>query len=116
LASRDGGFPKGDISEEFHLTLQRADFEGSCPLVPEAPLEKTTGLAHKLFSCHLGKALARTAGGCTSKALAEYLVPTKSKLSQTLKNQPAFPERYRYRLEGNGHPWRKPRGFEAKLR
>ena len=54
--------------------------------------------------------------GCTTKALAEFLVPTMSKLSQTLKDQSASPERYRYRLEGNGHPWRKPRRFEAKLR
>ena len=27
--------------------------------------------------------------GCATKALAEFLVPTKSKLSQTLKNQSA---------------------------
>jgi hypothetical protein len=54
--------------------------------------------------------------GCARKALAEFLVPTKSKLSQTLKDQFASREPYRYRLEGKGHPWRKPRPFEAKLR
>jgi hypothetical protein len=35
---------------------------------------------------------------CTTKALAEFLVPTKSKLSQTLKDQSASSEPYRYRL------------------
>jgi len=38
------------------------------------------------------------------------------KLSQTLKDQSASSERYRYRLEGNGHPWPNPRRFEAKVR
>jgi hypothetical protein len=42
--------------------------------------------------------------GCHTKALAEFFVPKNSKLSQTLKDQFAFPERHRYRLEGNGHP------------
>jgi hypothetical protein len=42
--------------------------------------------------------------GCATKALAEFVVPTKSKISQTLKDQSASPERYRYRLEENGHP------------
>ena len=42
--------------------------------------------------------------GCATKALAEFPVPTKSKISQTLKEQSASLERYRYRLEGNGHP------------
>ena len=73
-------------------------------------------LLRELFSCHLGKALARMAGECTAKPLAEFPVPTQSKLPQTLKDQSASRERYRYRLEGNGHPWRKPRRFEAKLR
>ena len=54
--------------------------------------------------------------GCTAKALAEYLVPTKSNLSQPLKDQAASPEGYRYRLEGNDHSRRKPRRFEARLR
>ena len=53
--------------------------------------------------------------GCATKALAEFPVPTKSKLSQTLKDQSASSERYRYRLEGNGHPSRKPPRFEGKL-
>jgi len=35
---------------------------------------------------------------CSTKALAEFFVPTKSKLCQTLKDQSASPERYRYRL------------------
>ena len=42
--------------------------------------------------------------GCATKTLAESLVSRKSKLSQTLKDQSASPEHYRYRLEGNGHP------------
>jgi hypothetical protein len=53
--------------------------------------------------------------GYNTKTLAECLIPTKSKPSQTLKDQFASAERRRYRLEGNGHPWRKPRRFEAKL-
>ena len=52
---------------------------------------------------------------CATKALAEFFLPTKSKLCQTLKDQSPCPERYRYRLEGNGHPWRKPLRLEAKL-
>jgi len=36
--------------------------------------------------------------GCNTKARAEFLVPTKSKLSQTLKDQSATREPYRYRL------------------
>jgi hypothetical protein len=43
--------------------------------------------------------------GCSTKALAEFVVPTESELSQALKDQYASTERYRYRLEGNGHPW-----------
>ena len=74
------------------------------------------GLFDKLLSCNLSKELARMAGGCTTRALAECLVPTNSTLSQTLKDQPASPERYRYRLEGNSHPWRKLGPFEAKGR
>jgi len=54
--------------------------------------------------------------GYATRVLAEFLVPTKSKLCQTLKDQSASPEPYRYRLEGNGHPWREPRRFEATLR
>jgi len=38
------------------------------------------------------------AGGCTTKTLAECLVTTKSTLAQTLKDQSASRERYRYRL------------------
>ena len=56
------------------------------------------------------------AGGCSTEALAEFFVPMNSKLSQTLKDQSASLGRYRYRLEGNGHPCRKPPRFEAKLR
>ena len=36
--------------------------------------------------------------GRAKKALAEFFVPTKSKLCQTLKDQAAFRERNRYRL------------------
>jgi len=53
--------------------------------------------------------------GCATKALAEFLVPTKLKISQTLKDQSASSEPYRYRLAGNGHPWRKLRRNKAKL-
>ena len=74
------------------------------------------GLLHELFGFRVTKAVARMAGGCTTRALAECLVPTNSTLSQTLKDRPASPERYRYRLEGNSHPWRKLGPFEAKGR
>ena len=37
----------------------------------------------------------------TTRALAEYLVQTNSRPSQTLKDPLACAERYRYRLEGN---------------
>jgi hypothetical protein len=36
--------------------------------------------------------------GFATKALAEFLVPTKSKLSQTLKDQSACSDPCRYRL------------------
>ena len=51
--------------------------------------------------------------GCATKALAEFIIPTKSKISRTLKDQSASPEPYRYRLGGNGHPWQKPRPSSA---
>jgi len=70
---------------------------------------KTMKVIPYAISCHRSKGATRMAGGCTKKVLAEFVVPTKSKLSQTLKDQFASPEPYRYHLEGNGHPWRKPR-------
>jgi hypothetical protein len=44
------------------------------------------------------------AGGCATKAPAEFVVPTKSKISQTLKDQSASPERYRIALRGMAIP------------
>jgi len=44
---------------------------------------------------------------CTTKTLAEFPVPTKSNLSQTLKDQSAAMYDgilLRYRLSGNSHP------------
>ena len=63
--------------------------------------------------------------GCATKAVAEFPLPTKSKLSQTLKDQCRLPRTLWIspclrpigptpRREGNAHPWRGPRP-EAKL-
>jgi len=46
---------------------------------------------------------------CSTKAPAEPLAPTNSKVSQTLKDPFASPDANRYRLEGNGRPGQKAR-------
>jgi len=69
-------------------------------------------ISQKNFATHCSGLIFE---GCATKALAKFFVPTKSNIFQNLKDQSASPKRYRYRLEGNGHPWRKPRRFEAKL-
>jgi len=47
---------------------------------------KTMKVTPYAISCHRGKGATRMAGGCATKAPAEFVVPTKSKLSQTLKD------------------------------
>jgi hypothetical protein len=54
---------------------------------------------------------------CATKALAEFLVPTKSKISQTLKDQSASGEAYiDIALRGMAIPGKSLVLFQAKLR
>ena len=47
---------------------------------------------------------------CTTEALAEFFRYDQVKAVSNPRDHPASTERYRYRLEGNGHP-----GFAEKL-
>jgi len=59
---------------------------------------KTMKVIPYAISCHRSKGATCMAGGCATKVLAEFLLPTKSKLSKTLKDQSASSKPYRYRL------------------
>jgi hypothetical protein len=91
--------PRKAISQKnFTIHSSGLIFEGPARSCLTSFRLKTMKVIPYAISCHRSKGATRMAGGCTTKALAEFLVPTKSKLSQTLKDQSASPKPYRYRL------------------